>query len=121
MAFNQCHKKRCAINTKSSLANCTCGFTARWQKEKINRLREKVAKGITLLKRAVAQLQAKDKELAELQPSIEEWPVQTRMRSKTMEEHIEKIKCLFGDKLFDAKDKEIEAWKTKLRQYRNVD
>ena len=30
---------------------------------------------------------------------LKEWPVQTHLRSKTMGEHIEKIECLFGDKL----------------------
>lgn len=30
---------------------------------------------------------------------LKEWPVQTHLRSKTMDEHIEKIKCLFGDEL----------------------
>ena len=39
MAFNKCHTRRCAINAKSSLANCTCGFTAKSRKETIKRLR----------------------------------------------------------------------------------
>ncbi len=42
MSFNKCHKKRCAINTKSSLANCTCGFTANFRKRTIDDLRTKL-------------------------------------------------------------------------------
>ena len=44
MGFNECHKKRCAINAKNFMANCTCGFTEKWQKEKIKQLRAKIAK-----------------------------------------------------------------------------
>lgn len=42
MSFNICHKKSCAINRKSSLANCTCGFTARSRYKKIGELRAKL-------------------------------------------------------------------------------
>lgn len=54
----------------------------------------------------------------ELQPSLKEWPVQTRMRSKTMDEHIEKTRCLFGKELSDAKDKEIERLKGRIAERR---
>ena len=42
MAFNYCHSKRCAINTRSSLANCTCGFTTKQQKKVIAELRSQL-------------------------------------------------------------------------------
>lgn len=40
MGFNPSHKMSCAINTKSHKANCTCGFTQNWQKEKLSELRD---------------------------------------------------------------------------------
>ncbi len=39
MAFNHCHSRRCAINTKSSLANCTCGFTGRSLRRRLDDMR----------------------------------------------------------------------------------
>ena len=43
MSFNECHKKSCAISRKSSLANCTCGFTIKWRDQKIIELRDELA------------------------------------------------------------------------------
>ncbi len=44
MSFNRFHTVRCAINTKSHRANCTCGATEQWQRKKITELREKLVK-----------------------------------------------------------------------------
>ena len=43
MAFNKLHTKHCAINTKSSLANCTCGVTNQYLRGKIKQLQAELA------------------------------------------------------------------------------
>lgn len=39
MAFNALHKSSCAINRKSYLANCTCGSTVTWLRQRMGELR----------------------------------------------------------------------------------
>ncbi len=43
---------------------------------------------------------------------LKEWPVQTHMRSKTMDEHLAKIKCLFGKELYA----DLQSTNTLLRE-----
>ena len=44
MSFNKFHTVRCAINTKSCKANCTCGATEKWRGKKIIELRSELAR-----------------------------------------------------------------------------
>ena len=37
MSLNRLHSRNCAINKKSSLANCTCGYTEKFLRERIKK------------------------------------------------------------------------------------
>ena len=60
MSENVFHKKRCAINTKSFKANCTCGSTEKWQKRKITELRKRKAQDKVLITELDKEIKRQD-------------------------------------------------------------
>ncbi len=72
MSFNTFHKKTCAINTKSFLANCTCGCTEKYQKKKIRELRRSKAQDKVMIDQLDKEIKRQDEIIVCLELYVED-------------------------------------------------